>query len=350
MISAVAAAAVAVLRTPSPAPRTFVFGGIGKTPPATVLSSLAGSNVLAALIAAIALCSCSLSPPAVSSNGALPATGVKATASRPTSSLLYALGITKTNDDYVYVLSYPKGALVQVLGPIFGAHGLCVDVSGDVFISAWDGKNGSIVEYAHGGSKPLQTLDDKYGFPLSCAADPRTGDLAVTNYAVGKSSGSVAVFARARGKPRKYADPTIFTYDYAAYDENGDLFIDGHARDGAPSFAELRQGSSAFLKIRLDPRVGRYPTNLQWEDGALAVGVQYGHAIYQVKVAGRKGEITGSTSLGKCTALDFFIQTKKVLALCGSYVVTFRYPEGGKPLKIFRKLQGYAPIALVISP
>lgn len=27
------------------------------------------------------------------------------------------LGITKTNEDYVYVLSYPYDALVQVLGP-----------------------------------------------------------------------------------------------------------------------------------------------------------------------------------------------------------------------------------------
>jgi hypothetical protein len=292
------------------------------------------------------LCSCSPSPFEATPNGALAATGAKAMASRTASSLLYVIGITKTNEDYVYVLRYPSDALVQVLGPIFGARGLCVAESGDVFITAWDGKNGSIISYAHGGSKPLQTLDDKYGFPLGCAADPKTGDLAVTNYPVGTRSGSVVVFAG--GKPRKYADSAIFTYDYAAYDSGSDLFIDGEAQDGAPSFAELRQKSSAFVKIRLDKRLSR-PTNLQWEDGALAVSVQDGHAIYHVKISRQKGEVTGSTNLGECTALDSFIRTNKVLVLCESLLDTFRYPQGGKPLKVFRNLEGYAPIALVIS-
>ena len=88
--------------------------------------------------------------------------------------LLYAAA----NNSTVYVFSYPKGTLVGTLSGFDFPEGLCVDRSGDVWITNSAG-TGNIVEHAHGGTSPIATLNSGYGDPIGCSVDPKTGDLAV---------------------------------------------------------------------------------------------------------------------------------------------------------------------------
>ena len=62
-------------------------------------------------------------------------------------------------------------------------YGECVDKAGDVFVADFGGNTGTpaILEYAHGGTKPIATLSDPGYYPESCSIDPTTGNLAVTN-------------------------------------------------------------------------------------------------------------------------------------------------------------------------
>lgn len=108
-----------------------------------------------------------------------------------TQDLLYV-----TNTKTVTVYSYPKGKLEGTLRVGYLPHGECVDKKGDVFVTNLD--NAQIVEYAHGGKKPILVLHSPSSDPAGCAIDPTTGDLAVSSLGFGPY-GSVAIYKRARG-------------------------------------------------------------------------------------------------------------------------------------------------------
>jgi hypothetical protein len=88
-----------------------------------------------------------------------------------------------TNDVDAY--SYPQGKLRGVLrGTLKGfvsPSGLCADKSGDVFVP--DSSNSTVLEYAHGSTHLVRTLNDREEIPYSCTVGPSSGDLAVVNIA-----------------------------------------------------------------------------------------------------------------------------------------------------------------------
>ena len=77
-------------------------------------------------------------------------------------------------------MSSPRGEPRLKLTGFATPYGECVDEKGDVFILNFDGE--SIVEYAHGGTAPIATLNDPGEKPSGCSVNPATGDLAVTNF------------------------------------------------------------------------------------------------------------------------------------------------------------------------
>ncbi len=104
--------------------------------------------------------------------------------------------------DDVDVFSYPAGKRVGTLTGFQSPGGLCVDKAGDVFVTNFGASN--IVEYAHGGTKPIATLSDPYQEPDDCSVDPTTGNLAVANI-----GGSVSIYEGARGHPKQRTDSEI---------------------------------------------------------------------------------------------------------------------------------------------
>lgn len=126
----------------------------------------------------------------------------------------------------VNVYRYWQKNLVGVLTDFSKPMGMCVDNQRDVYIADYGAK--TVVEYAHGGSKPIRTIDVAPYAPYGCAVDPTTGDLAVANYQTPQTytyyndTGDVAIYKHAKGKPIVYGGGTgCFTT--LSYDDYGDL-------------------------------------------------------------------------------------------------------------------------------
>ncbi len=151
-----------------------------------------------------------------------------------THDLLYVL----QKDGSVDVYSYPEGKFERRLSG--GANGLCADESGDVFIP----QGNEILEYAHGGTRPIAVLrNGPGGFIQSCAVDAVTGNLAVSGDAGARRE--VAIYANANGAPSSYAfgDRNAASWS-CAFDNEGNLFVADATR-----LLELPKGATRFKNI-----------------------------------------------------------------------------------------------------
>jgi DNA-binding beta-propeller fold protein YncE len=237
-----------------------------------------------------------------------------------------------TNDVYVYSL-----ATQQLEGTLTGfstPYGLCSDKSGDVWI-ANDGAS-QLVEYAHGGTKPIATLADSGYYPEGCAVDPTTGNLAVTNFSSTTGNGDVAIYAGAQGSPQTYSDPQIVNYRFCGYDSKGNLFVDGANSSSAFALAELPKGSSSLTNITLAQKI-EWPGGVQWDGKYVAVGDTDAATIYRIT---SNGTVKGSIKLDGANYVNQFwidgsIGKKKkkagviVPSQDGGSVGFYDYPAGG---------------------
>ncbi|HEY2476352.1 MAG TPA: hypothetical protein VGI19_16315, partial [Candidatus Cybelea sp.] len=107
----------------------------------------------------------------------------------------------------VHVFNYQTGATLGTLRGFGNPSGECVDANGDVYIGS--GSLNLIVEYAHGGNTPLQTLYLD-GSPIACSISPK-GDLAVANGRTPSGGGDVDIFRYASGGPSPYANASCYT-------------------------------------------------------------------------------------------------------------------------------------------
>jgi hypothetical protein len=80
-----------------------------------------------------------------------------------------------TDDTYVY--DYPSGKLVGKLTGFDDPQGMCVDQEGDVYIT--NPPYGLLLEYAHGGIKPINVYE-RPGIGLNGCSVSATGDVAAT--------------------------------------------------------------------------------------------------------------------------------------------------------------------------
>jgi hypothetical protein len=262
-------------------------------------------------------------------------------------SLLY---VSNVIGNTVNVYGYTKGNFVRTLSGFQGPEGECTDSKGNVWI-ANDAAN-AIVEYANGGSKPIATLKDPGNYPYGCSVDPKTGNLAVTNIETtnGVPIGSLTVFPGAKGAPVIYQGADVYQYFFCAYDNGGNLFVDGATISNTFAFAELPHGTSTLKKITLNQAIGS-AGNVQWDGKHVAVGDASASAIYQISVSGSTGTVVGTTMLsGGGNAAISFIDGKQVIAsISGSQFGFWKYPAGGSPTSTL-KLKGVSgPFGVVVS-
>lgn len=257
--------------------------------------------------------------------------------------LLYAANTSNR----VSVYSYPTMTLVGELSVPQNSWGLCADTQGHVFVATMGSisKSVSIVyEYAHGGTKPIQSLTDP-GLPNSCAIDPSTGNLAVTNWFGNLGSfdhGNVAVFAGARGNATVYYDPDIYWYWWCTYDESGNLYVDGYNEGGAYPFGELPKGSASFTGITFNSYFKAL--SLQWVRGNLIASTydakKSPEEIYRIQLNGSTGTVVGSTALHSlhdrnAGSVQYVIDQDRIIG--GAYrsrLALWRYPAGGHPISV----------------
>ncbi|MGA9946057.1 MAG: hypothetical protein WBP75_13570, partial [Candidatus Cybelea sp.] len=142
-----------------------------------------GGYVLACCVAAAILAGCGGSAPPIAAPGATTQSRAAATHAdnggswmAPDATKQDLLYVSDWGTGDVYAYSYPKRKLQGKLTGLMPT-GLCVDKKGDVFVD----NSREILEYAHGGTSPIATLDDSGSYPTVCSIDRVTGDLAVAN-------------------------------------------------------------------------------------------------------------------------------------------------------------------------
>jgi hypothetical protein len=268
------------------------------------------------------------------------------------SDLLYV-----SNGYIVYVFTYPQTELVGELTGLDAPEGMCSDSNGDVFISTFWGKQ--IVEYSHGGTSPIATLDDGDYDPNECAVDSVSGNLAVANSQSGPGgAGSIAIYAKAQGDPTFYTAANIYSYNFCSYDSNGNLFADGW-NHGTMGLAEMPEGSGAFGAVSLNKSL--YPDSLQWDGKYLALASPLTRKgplpIYRVQVTGSVGTIVGESKLwnsrrdrNSYQPVQYWIQGNIILGQNERVGLgLWRYPSGGKPTGVVKPPKGVLGVTVSLA-
>lgn len=262
--------------------------------------------------------------------------------------LLYVSDSFPYGSNDVFVYSYPRGKLKGKLTGFNEPSGQCVDKAGNVFITNFGASQ--ILEYAHGGKSPINTLSDPGYYPLGCSIDPTTGNLAVTNrLSTSFTAGDVAIYPHASGTPKSYTDPNFYYYEFCGYDNQGNLYIDGTTKGSALEFATLPSGGASFSTLTLNQGIG-FPGGVQWDGTHLAIGDQSAAVIYEFAISGSSGTKVGSTPLtGSKDVVQFWIHGAKVIGPDAGLkdVGYYNYPAGGSPTKTITGLG--EPVGATIS-
>jgi hypothetical protein len=246
------------------------------------------------------------------------------------------------------VLVYDYGTTTEVgqLSYFSHAAGSCTDPSGDVYVTNYGAAD--VIEFAHGGSKPIQTLIDPSPYATDCAFDPSTGNLAVINkYGQSEySPGNVAIYTKAKGKPKTYKIKGFTTYVSGSYDARGNLLVSAApASSYVVEFAMLQHRSNAFKAATLQ-RSGnfKYPGYVRWDGEYFDVEWEYfGVSLfewYTIKdyngtyegymLTEESGEGSGPYWLGRIGGAKSVTRANQLVGAMTIYgVMGWNYPRGG---------------------
>lgn len=252
------------------------------------------------------------------------------------------------NDDLIYavggcggscILSYPGGTVVGSVDTSGSAA--CADSKGNVFITS----STTVVEYAHGGTSPINTLSLPGDLAQGCSVDPTTGNLAVV---FASKYGNIAIFSNAQGTPTFYNAPIDALY--CGYDNAGNLFVDGLTGNTA-SLSELPTGSSSFTNFTLSGITGS-PEQVQWDGKHMSIEtVTKGNVtVARLDLSGTAATVIGKTRFRGVTGLanqSWIIDNTVFVPFgtAGEHAITpkigvWKYPRGGKAQAKYSAFQG----------
>ncbi|MFY9665313.1 MAG: hypothetical protein WAL67_01130 [Candidatus Cybelea sp.] len=211
------------------------------------------------------------------------------------------LFISDDGTDDINIYTMPNQVLRGQLTGFSEPQGMCTDASGNIWVTN-TGTN-QVIQLSRSGAT-LKTLDDPTGFPVGCAVNRANNDLAVTNI-IGNPSGdgNVVVYANSTGTPQAFSTPTVFEYFFPAYDNAGNLYVDGEGSAGY-ALTELASGSSTLSPVSISGGTLFFPGGVNWNPATSSVvlGDQEcngGEAScqYSATVSGGVATITGVTNL-----------------------------------------------------
>lgn len=269
-----------------------------------------------------------------------------------------------------YVFDYRSGTLAGRLTGFDYPEGMCVDKEGDVYIANFD--SGEVIEYAHGGTSPINTYTESGAFLTGCAVDA-DGALAVTASESSSGHGSVCVWKRGKGSPTCYTGGSACYYlSTFVYDSKGDLvgFGGGQAKDmtsqSGATVCELPAGKSAMRTLTLKGFSLDSPGGMSWDGKYLVVSGETSSSGFQTGL--QAARISGATlvAVGSPIALSdncysdytrvlnpFFFgkenvtaaSNKRATGVAGANlwcydagkpaVDAWKYPAGGSPARRF---------------
>lgn len=248
----------------------------------------------------------------------------------------------------VRVYSYPRGKFAGTLKPSNQVSGMCSNsVTGDFFLVEFI----DIVEYAHDGWSPINTLQYPGHSAWSCAVDPRSGDLAVTDF----DYPQVLVYPGGTGTPKTYGNlPGFHNSGDCAYDNRGNLYVAGGGESHQFVLDEISKRGAAFnVRLRSTPPTSPNAyAGLQW-DGAHVLLSDGAQNLYRLKVAGHKGTVTGQVTLNGAAGVDeFWLENNEVIVPNDSQSVVqfYNYPAGGDPIKTLTGFHYPRGAAVSVAP
>jgi hypothetical protein len=309
-----------------------------------------GRFLLSSCVAAAMFAGCGGSQPPIGAPGAMPQ-GVQYSNQRlhktsgSSGDLIYV-----TTSKAIVVVSYPNWQIVATIPGNWSNNFICSDPkTGNVFVtSANYSQSPQVIEYAHGGTTPIATLNvpSGYYYLFGCSVDPTTGNLAVAATGAGFIHGAILVYVGAQGNPVVYSDKKhVRMFASPAYDNAGDLFAGATTKIIHFPIAELPAGKKRFTIIRLNEDVFGY--KLQWDGTYLAFenwnGPNTPSTLYQVQISGDTGTVVGSEQVfhaGTPASIwihdgllfGFFAQVKRSN---NHAVAVWPYPTGGEPTSKF---------------
>ena len=287
----------------------------------------ASRYALTSCVAVALLAGCGGPQPPIGGPGAIVNAALSARPSLGRGGLVYA-----SLPYAVSIYTYPKGKLYGSISIPVGAHGICTDKAGNVFVTEDDGH---VVEYSHGATKPTASVQLQ-GTPHSCAFDDVTGNVAISN-----GNGSLAVFAKFPGEPTLYNTPDTGALYFCTYDGHGNLFVDGQwfQRDKFRNgLLELVKGGSSLIPVKLPFGVIRTAAGIQWDGDYLAVqALRNDHTFDRVSVHDFHGQVVSTVRLsGKPSYGSQFVFEDARVIKPGAFskdIGFWPYPAGGAAQK-----------------
>jgi len=248
--------------------------------------------------------------------------------------------------------AFPQGKQIGELAGIGHPENVCPDTLGNVwFTSNIGAQKYRLYKFAHGGTKPIATIDVPASkTAVACAINPINGDLAVLS-SYGSSHGSVLIWAGARsGTPSEY---NVYFFPTAcAYDERGNLLVTGWADSDGYYFAELKSGAASFTSISVKPH-SFFVGGVRWDGDYFAVAMVHGGGsrIYRVQVSGSTGKVVQMIHPHPLSLETWFaVEGDTLVATERSHddeqLGVWKYPETGTPVKSFPGLTHPQGLAL----
>ncbi len=269
-----------------------------------------------------------------------------------------------THDVFVY--NYKNYTMVGQLTGFKVPYGQCVDDERNVWIAEFSGRD--VVEYAHGGKIPLKRLHTN-GYPIGCAFDPTTGKLAVANFYSNSGPGDIEVWRHASGTPATFRPTKLYYLWPPAYDNRGNLFVEGQAYHAGYGVAELLKFGSSLREIVLKGATIRFAAGALWDGRHIGLTDQNSGGtntteIYRINVSGSTATVAGRVHLTDSCDGDHadVVQPFAVLSAdkqdafvvggnlwCSNRFDLWPYPAGGDPAASLRKTPA-EPFGESVSP
>jgi hypothetical protein len=266
--------------------------------------------------AALLLAACAL-PSQIAAPSGAEASGSWMSSRATTENLLY---ISDVGTNEVYVYTYPQGELVGKLKGFESPVRDCADSAGNVYIT--NTAKGTIVEYAHAATKATAIFRDTGFLPIDCSVDPSTHTLAVANDVPSESNeSSVAIYEDGESQAKFYRAPNVEAYLFCAYDDAGNLYVDGLDRGYNFVLIELPKGATTFQTIALNQRLKSWG-GIEWDGGYVAIS-DGASTIYDFAVNGTKARKARTVLLKHgINVVQFWID--------GSTLIGPDGPDGGR--------------------
>ncbi len=160
----------------------------------------------------------------------------------------------------VYIYSLPKLTLKGTLTGFSEPQGMCSDTSGNVYVANTGTEQ--VLEISRTGSI-VNTYTDTYGYPVGCAYDPATGNLAVMDIFGFYGAGQVLVYASPSATPTILSNPAQYFYYFGGYGPNSVLWADG--RDSYGTYMVSACGASSCNTVTLSGGTIYFPGAVQWD-------------------------------------------------------------------------------------